>query len=184
LKASGDTFGEIQDMGVYLDDMVSAYWYDAAATTPIWRTANTSTELVPGLGFYIKMSAASTFPVLYLDSGLGLPSYDLSAGWNLVGSMFGIDRTGSNYAVAATGDTEGEGWLYPVNALDSIQANGSIIVSPSLPGQVATWATTVAHTGTNKMYVGEAYWVFMTADGTLAGLEVTPYYFTWVTAET
>ena len=63
-------------------------------------------------------------------------------------------------------------------ALDSLKAAASVVVSPSVPGQLLSWAE-VYGTGGEAMCVGEAYWVFMLADGTLAGFEVTPFYFTY-----
>jgi hypothetical protein len=178
LKTSADTFGEIEGIGTFLTttNLVSGYWYDAATST--WMSANATTQLVPGRGFYINMSAASKFPVLYFDGSLGTPpSYSLSAGWNLIGSMFGVDKvTITDFGVAATG--AGNGQKLVSTTLASLGASATNVISPSVPGQVAAWAV-LASDGSTYMQVGEAYWVFMSAGGTLAGFEVTPYYFTW-----
>ncbi len=178
LKTSADTFGEIEGIGTFLTttNLVSGYWYDAATST--WMSANTTTQLVPGRGFYINMSAASKFPILYFDGSLGTPpSYSLTAGWNFVGSMFGVDKvTTTDFGVAATG--AGNGQKLVSTTLASLGTAATNVISPSVPGQVAAWAV-LASDGSTYMQVGEAYWVFMSASGTLAGFEVTPYYFTW-----
>jgi hypothetical protein len=185
LKSEADTFGEIAGLGDFIipvgtngDNFIGGYWYDASV--PEWKGIDSSTTVEPGKGFYVLMSAESRFPVLYYDDILGLPAYDMYTGWNLAGSMFGIDRTGDAYGVAVIGDADNEDQKLIEDALDSIQANGSVVVSPSLPGQENVWSLTVSGDGATNMLVGEAYWVFMTASGTLAGFEVTPYYFTWV----
>lgn len=164
LKSTGDTFGEIEGMGTYLgDNFVGGYWYDAS--TGDWTLIGTTTTIEPGKGFYVNMSAASTFPVLLFDGLLSLPAYDMYAGWNLIGSMFGIDDT--SYGLDTT-ETK-----TPSEALVSIAGNASVIISPSVPGQLGPWAA-AATSSTDDMQVGEAYWVFMIADGTLAGWEVLP----------
>jgi len=171
LKTTGDTFGEIEDMGTYLDNLTIGYWYDASESDPLlrWKQVTDSTTLEPGKGFYVKMSDSSSFPVLLFDGLVSLPSYDLYAGWNLVGSMFGI---GDDFGVN-TADK-----MKPSVALDSIQTSGSVIISPSVPGQTEAWATTVADNEDELLCVGEAYWIFMEADGTLAGWEILPFSFT------
>jgi len=169
LKSTGNEFGEIEDMGTYLgDNFVGGYWYDAS--TSDWTLIGPTTTIEPGKGFYINMSATSTFPVLLFDGLLSLPAYDMYAGWNLIGSMFGIDTAG-DYGVDETAEKT------PLLALNSIQVSGSVIISPSVPGQEAAWAL-LASEPTINMQVSEAYWVFMIADGTLAGWEVLPYSFT------
>jgi parallel beta-helix repeat protein len=173
LKDSANTFGEIASLGSYIvstgdtANYLGGYYFDAATST--WAQIYSDTALVPGKGYYVRMSAVSTFPVLYYDGSLNLPSYDLLAGWNLVGSMFGIDHSTWDVQVEATKESN--------VALASLGASAAVIISPSVPGQTENWAT-VFGTG-ETMYVGEAYWVFMTASGTLAGFEVTPFNFTW-----
>jgi len=174
LKSTGNDFGEIEAMGTYLgDNFVGGYWYDAS--TGDWTLIGPTTTIEPGKGFYVNMSAASTFPVLLFDGLLSLPAYDMYAGWNLIGSMFGIDTDGdygvATLAVGGGGNDE----KTTTQALPSIAASASVIISPSVPGQTASWAAIL---GGDIMYVGEGYWVFMTADGTLAGWEVLPYSFT------
>jgi len=183
LKDSANTFGEIASLGSYIvstgatANYLGGYYFDAATST--WAQIYSDTAIVPGQGFYVKMSAVSTFPVLY-SGQIGLPSVSLPAGWNLVGSMFGIDKTvvGTqlvDYGITTYTDANTDSWKTVANALVSIAGGASVILSPSLPGQTAAWGTTI--TGADKMIVGEGYWVFMTAAGTLAGYEVTPMYF-------
>lgn len=187
LKGSANTFGEIQSLGTYLvssgdsQNYLGGYWYDASTST--WVSIDSNTELTPGKGFYINMKSASTFPVLYFDGSLSLPSVSLPSGWNLVGAMFGIDKTAGgdgsdDYGVAATTVTDGQ---KAVNvALNSISSNASVVVSPSVSGNADadTWSVLAVETGKN-MLVGKAYWVFMKSSATLAGFEVTPFFFTW-----
>jgi len=180
LYDAGDTFGELDAMGSFLGDYLTGYWYDADAsvTPPHWVLNTTGTSLVPGRGFYVKTSKAISVPVLYNGDMGPMPSYGMYAGWNLIGSMFGIDKAGSDadYGVEAIAD--GEDKMKMGIALSSVGASASVVVSPGLPGQEGTpWSEVYTSTiSANDMYVGEGYWVFMTADGTLAGFEVTPFY--------
>ncbi len=182
----GNTIAEIKAMGDFLTTANYAnliYEYDSV------NGFVTPTTLVPCRGYYIKMLAASSFPVFYSNS-LGLPSLALSAGWNLIGSAFGIDKaTEVTWAVANSdpnndgnlADADTEALKFVGAAMNSIKAQASVVVSPSAPGQLGVpWAVAYEATDTtNKMYTGEAYWVFMTASGTLAGFEITPFYFVW-----
>jgi len=174
LKGSANNLTEIAALGDFLtsENWETAYQYDPGSG---WVTP---TELVPGRGYYIKtLEAAVSFPVLY-SGQLGLPAFELAAGWNLVGSAFGIaetDRSG-DYGIAAPSHTT-DGRMLASVALDSIKASCSVIVSPTVPGQEDSWALTYTALNSGYMYVGEAYWVFMTAPNvTLAGFEVTPIY--------
>ena len=172
LKAGsgGKTFGDIQALGSFLDPWVIAWSFNAQ--TQLWELALTSTELVPGKGFYIKFSSATRFPILYNGVMGFLPEYPLYQGFNLIGSMFGVD---TDYGIAAVGVG-----TKPVDiALASVADVASVVISPALPGQVASWGTTVANPAPAKnMIVGEAYWLYVNASGrSLAGFEVTPLFF-------
>ncbi len=66
---------------------------------------------------------------------------------------------------------------------DNFSYGASLVVNPGVPGQLDPfWARTVqniynaAGADPAYMYTGEAYWVFMREDGTLAGFEMTPLY--------
>jgi len=75
------------------------------------------------------------------------------------------------------GNDDAESFKAVGTALASLGTNASVVISPSAPGQVAAWSTTIGGTAQN-MVVGEGYWVFMTNSATLAGFEVTPIY--WI----
>ncbi len=175
LKDSANTMSEIMDLGDFItnENVQIVYQYKAGSG---WENIGASaTELVPLRGYYIKILGTDTvdFPVLYSGT-LGLSTLNLSNGWNLIGSGFGIDKTG--YGIAATNDAE-DGQKDVATALYSIKDKCSVVVSPSTQGQVAAWGTTVIDIN-KDMIVGEAYWVFMTTPvPTLAGFEVTPIYY-------
>lgn len=183
LKDSANTLTEIEALGDFLTatNWEVAYQYNPELTPEYggWENIGTiETDLMPCRGYYIKILGIDdvNFPVLY-NGTLGLPAYDLVAGWNLVGSAFGIDRT-DGFGIATTSDTT-DGQKLVVDALDSIKAKCSVIVSPTMPSQTDPWVTTMtieADGGTTKMIVGEGYWVFMTDSATLAGFEITPIY--------
>jgi len=178
LKSSADTLNEIVDLGDYINasgtaqNYAGGYYYDAA--TGLWMPLIGTYEFQPGAAVYVNMLADASFPILY--SGVfSLPGVSLPAGWNLVGSAFGIDKeSGDDFGIAATSDTT-DGQKGVATALASLGANASVVISPSLPGQTLAWGT-VATDSSTKMIVGEGYWVFMTAPATLAGFEVTPIY--------
>ncbi len=241
LSDSADTLSEIAALGDFLvlsgadRNYDGGFYYDGT----LWQPIIASTyEFQPGAAVYIKMVDAADIPILF--SGVfSLPSVSLPAGWNLVGSMFGIEKTidewaastayslgnevvptilnGFRYVVttagtsggtepiswpttagntvvdggtltwtavygdvadygiaATTGDSDGK---KKVNvALASLGASASVVISPSMPGQTAVWATVAS--SDKKMFVGEGYWVFMVAPATYAGFEVTPIY--WI----
>ena len=66
-------------------------------------------------------------------------------------------------------------------ALDSIMSTSprglSTVISPSVPGQIQTWALTADDVKQKDLYTGEGYWVFMVNPGTLSGFEITPFHF-------
>lgn len=80
------------------------------------------------------------------------PTLALKQGWNLVGAS----GTGLK------------------NVLASVKGKYSTVVNPGL-GNNASWsAVTSESISTEVAAIGDAYWVFMTADGTLAGLMAPP----------
>jgi len=140
------------------------------------------------------MKEATRFPVLYSGSeSPGLPAFPLSAGWNLVGSAFGIDRVRfgpeeeGRWAVADPDDggfgADFEASKTVVDALDSLESEVprglSTVVSPSVPGQISSWSASENNLGGKRMYTGEGYWVYMVNPGTLSGFEITPFHFTF-----
>jgi len=176
LDDGADTLTDIVALGDFFvtsgtdQNYLGGYYYDAVNT--LWVPIPGTYEFAPCTAVYVKMKADASFPVLY--SGVfSLPSLSLPAGWNLIGSAFGIDKAAdADYGIAATGSTDGEKAVSI--ALASLGANASVVVSPSMPGQTAAWATVAIES--DLMQVGEGYWVFMTAPATYAGFEVTPIY--------
>ncbi len=186
LSDSADTLSDIAALGDFLvlsgtdRNYDGGYYYDAVNT--LWLPITGTYEFQPGAAVYIKMVAAADIPILF--SGVfSLPSMSLPAGWNLVGSAFGIDKdsnTGEgDYGIAQPTGTgtpdDAEAYKTVAVALASLGTDASVVISPSMPGQFAAWAVT---DGSENMIVGEGYWVFMTASATLAGFEVTPIY--WI----
>jgi hypothetical protein len=141
------------------------------------------------------MKQASKIPVIY-SGQLGLPSFDVVHGWNLIGAPWGIDRddmktTGEGrYAVAdpdngmvPPADKEAIKTVFvgAESIKDGLSGRGvAIIVSPSVPGQIQPYSIAMP-TGVwsilevkEKMYTGEGYWAYMVNPSTYAGFEVTP----------
>ena len=185
-KGSVATFGDVQALGTFLTPFVTAYYYDAQAG--LWVYVTNATTISCGQGFYVNMSQASKFPVLYNGVIGGLPSYSTYSGWNLVGSMFGVDKTapgdgdwGVATPLANAPATEAEDEKMEGDALGSLAGQASVVVSPALPNQIGgSWSEIYAGTGAGSlMYTGDAYWVFVNANGTLAGFEVTPFFFVY-----
>jgi hypothetical protein len=185
-----DSVGGVDELGDFLQDALAIYRYNPG--TGLYEGPPFDFEACRG--YVIKMDEPSRFPVLY-SSKLGLPSFDMDPGWNLVGSAFGIDRhiTGTDgitgtvvgqgrWAVADPDVPDEEARLEVDEALDSIKDQASTIISPSAPGQIDMWSSSYAAEAAadpgHYMYTGEAYWVFMTDSGTLAGREATPLYLT------
>lgn len=146
------------------------------------------------------------------DVSPGLPSVALQDGWNLIGAPWGIDRSTDSsmlggicdggicapyhssesdqgrWGVASPYDDDPEAFMLVREALESIkEGNGgtkgvAIIVSPSVPGQIDIYSSSVTTgfweiTNSKEMATGEGYWVFMVNPATYGGFEITPFYF-------
>jgi hypothetical protein len=189
LDDRADTILEISNLGWFLtpDNFVIAYQFNA--TSHLFEPINP--YLTPCRGYYIKVKEHTRFPVLYSGSeSPGLPSFALAPGWNLVGSAFGIDKKDNKivpdegrWAVANPDSfpRDPESFMSAEEALDSLMSISprglSTVISPSVPGQIKTWALTADELKKQDMYVGEGYWVFMVNPGTLSGFEITPFHF-------
>ncbi|KKN43833.1 hypothetical protein LCGC14_0699250 [marine sediment metagenome] len=97
LDSNFDTLDEIVTLGDFIvlsgasQNYLGGYYFDAAGGLG-WQPLTGTHQLKPGDAVYVKMGAAASFPMLY--SGVfSLPTVSLSAGWNLIGSAFGIDKT-------------------------------------------------------------------------------------------
>jgi hypothetical protein len=195
---------EIADLGKFITsenfiwilrwDAVSDKWVDVGAQKE---------TLEPGIGYYIKMTKESRFPVLYHDGpSPGLTAVPLESGWNLIGAPWGIDREDGccspndqgRWGVASPGNStadigDDEAFKQVTEALESIKEGDggtkgvAIIVSPSVPGQYEVWSASVTGgfwdpiKNDQDMVTGDAYWVFMVNPATYAGFEITPFYF-------
>jgi hypothetical protein len=189
LDDRADTILEISNLGKFLtpDNFIIAYQFNAVSRQfePI------SPNLIPCRGYYIKVKNGTRIPVLYSGSeSPGLPSHALVPGWNLVGSAFGIDKRDNKivpdegrWAVANPDSfpRDPEAAMSAEEALDSIMSTSprglSTVISPSVPGQIQTWALTADDVKQKDLYTGEGYWVFMVNPGTLSGFEITPFHF-------
>jgi hypothetical protein len=186
LNDQADTIGKIENLGSFLTGMVPAYQFNT--TSNLFEPIGMNTPLIPCRGYYIKVKEHTRFPVLYhgTDSP-GLPSFALAPGWNLVGSGFGIDKKDNKFVLdegrwaVAKPPMDPESRMSAEEALDSLVSVSprglSTVISPSVPGQIKSWALTADELKREDMYVGEGYWVFMVNPGTLSGFEITPFHF-------
>jgi hypothetical protein len=164
LVSTADSIDELIPSG-----MTIGYYYDSG-----WQQITTGYVLSPCDAVYVKMGAA-TDVLLKFDAGaFTTPSKALSAGWNLC-SMAALDSDGKyDKQVAAS--------VY--RTADNLPGY-SLVVSPSLnavqtdmyynPG--TSWSYSVDETtdaGTNTVYTGLGYWIYMQNAATFAGFEITP----------
>jgi hypothetical protein len=198
LADEGDTMMEIAGLGKFItaDNFIWILKWDATAKT--WVDVGAGNEIItPGVGYYIKMTDDSRFPVLYNDGpSPGLTAVPVESGWNLIGAPWGIDRLKDccaddegRWAVASPDAGDPEAFKPVWEALESIkEGNGgtkgvAIVVSPSVPGQINIFSASVTSGfwdpiyNNKEMATGEGYWVFMVNPSTYAGFEITPFYF-------
>jgi hypothetical protein len=165
LISTADSIDELIPSGMSI-----GYYYDGG-----WQLITSGYVLSPCNAVYVKMSAI-TYVLLKFDAGaFTTPSKDLAAGWNLI-SLAYLSSSGMNDAPA-------------VASVYSTPANlpgYSQVVSPSLndaqtdlygSASPSSWTYSRDQTtgaGTNKMYAGLGYWVYMQNAVTLAGFTLTP----------
>ena len=180
-----------------------AYQYNntTGSWDPIIESVIGQDEILAVHGYFIKMAEASRFPVIYGKTMMDLPYYDLKAsdgvpmgpdGWNLVGAAYGIDRENNQlgleettpndqgrFAVANPDDPyDPESNMPAYIAFESINKAASTIINPGVAGQFDPfWVGAYLNIGGRMTHVGEAYWVYMKADATLAGFEMAPLFF-------
>jgi hypothetical protein len=211
LSENADTIGEISLLGDFVTSGNTVVVYAWDAENDLWVDIGSSGDkLVPCQGYYIKMKSPSRFPVLYNNNpSPGLPSFALDDGWNLIGSPFGIDRSAADqdggcgngpcdpphnsetdqgrWGVASPDSDDPEAFMLVRESLESIKEGDggtkgvAIIVSPSVPGQLNVYSSSVTTgfweiTNSKEMATGEGYWVFMVNPATYAGFEITPFY--------
>lgn len=153
LDDEGDTWNELYDL-TDLDYSV-AYRFDSDNQTFVNLMTADEYAIKPGEGFFIKMDDVSSLPILYsTEENLVPPTRTLTAGWNLI-------------ALASLEDMKAGDALGSIATVADL-AGYSQVVSPV--GNVRSGA--VLANGT--LYVGEAYWVYMLGERTLAGFTITP----------
>jgi len=148
-----------------LADMIGAsnieviYLYDAASNS--WKqfsSMNADEQYgKPLVGYLVKMKASVTAQAAYQPVSATQavpPTLALKTGWNLVG---------------ASGDKLAD-------VLASVKGKYSTVVSPGLGNRQNDWSAVTSESiaADTSAAVGDAYWVYMTADGTLAGLIAPP----------
>ncbi|MDQ0287618.1 hypothetical protein J2Z49_002748 [Desulfofundulus luciae] len=146
------------------DKFEALYLYDAA--TQSWKLYSqmTSEEQYgkPLVGYVVKMKEAVLAQADYQKvtaTQAVPPTLALKQGWNLVGAS--PSETANKVA----------------DMLASVSGKFSTVVNPGLGNQAQWTAGTASSDLTATTYIvnnGDAYWVFMTADGTLAGLMAPP----------
>jgi hypothetical protein len=151
LDSSADTWSEIKTLASATANVSSAYaWNGITWVTP--------SDITPLNAIFVQLTPGSSIslPILYGTTLLPAATKTMHAaagsytGWELIGP-----------ASLTADDFDGV-------ALLSINTKYSQVINP-ITGAVLSGANTLA--------VGAGYWVFMTADGTLAGFSVTPFPF-------
>ena len=143
------------------DKFEALYLYDAAsgAWKPYSQMTSEEQYGKPLVGYLVKMKQPASALANYLRvSGTQAvpPTLALKQGWNLVGASPVTGADGLS------------------DMLSSVSGKFSTVINPGL-GNSATWSAATSSSVTGKtVSVGDAYWVFMTADGTLAGLMAPP----------
>ncbi len=149
LKLAGD--GGLQALGFNDSNFEIAWTYVNGGWSQV-----TTQALNPLQGYFVKTRQAVnlnyTFKRAARVEEAVPPTRDLSAGWNLVG--------------VGTNDTSKE----VSDILASVKGKYAVVVNPGM-GNVDGWTAVTADNDTQpKIGAGDAYWVYMTAPGTLAGL--------------
>ncbi|KYH31457.1 hypothetical protein [Neomoorella mulderi] len=151
LALAGD--GNLQSLGLNNNNFEIAWTY----VNGQWSQVTTQ-ALNPLQGYFVKAKTPVTLNYTFkrvADVREAVPpTRDLSAGWNLVG--MGTDNDSATVS----------------DVLASVKGKYAVVVNPGLGNRA--WlngsAETSDQTSSNKIGKGDAYWVYMTAPGTLAGL--------------
>jgi len=147
LDSSVDTWGEATALVTL--DYVTAYGWDGTT----WTSVSADTGLTPLDAIFVQLKTeAQSIPILYGTQLLVAPTKSMYA---TAGSYTGWELVGQANLSAQERDV----------TLASISGSYSQVIDP-ISGAV------IASDG--SMVVGAGYWVFMTADGVLAGFSVTP----------
>lgn len=159
LELAGD--GNLASLVGGADRFEVAYTYDPS--TPEKWVQVTSQKLEVMKGYFVKMKQAGT--ALYTFKKATSPTQampktaELKAGWNLLGVSV---QPGDTKTVA--------------DILANVKDKYSAVVNPGKSlGNKADWKAvtpTSASDAGSRVYAGDAYWVYMTEDGVVAGLAV------------
>jgi parallel beta-helix repeat protein len=164
LITTADAINELIPTG-----MTIGYYYDGG-----WQQITSGYVLNPCDAVYVKMSAA-TYVLLKFDaSAFSTPSKALAAGWNLVG-LASLSSSGMKDAPAVASVYSTGAGLPGYSQVISSSLNAA---QTDMYGNTGTsWTYSRDETtgaGTNYMYAGLGYWVYMQNAATLAGFEITP----------
>jgi hypothetical protein len=150
LDSSADTWSEIKTLAGATANVASAYAWNGIT----WATP---TDITPLNAIFVQLTPSSSIsvPILYGTTLAPAATRTVHAtagsytGWELI-SLAKLADQAQNTTLA------------------SIVSKYSQVINPISGLVIAT---------TDSMVVGAGYWVFMTADGTLAGFSVTPVTF-------
>ncbi|OIQ58731.1 hypothetical protein MOTE_17230 [Moorella thermoacetica] len=145
------------------DKFEAIYYFDTASNSYKLYSQMTPDQQYgqPMLGYMVKMKQAVMAQADYLRvpaTQAVPPTLALKQGWNLIGPSASEDA----YNLS--------------DMLASVYGKYSSVINPQGLGNQVTWqARTQTGIGnTDTVSNGDAYWVYMTADGTLAGLLTPP----------
>ena len=155
LDSSADTVGEllalVEESGL---SIVRAQRYDPVEGWVLLVMEDSLIEdyqINPGEGFFIQVKTKGSLPILCNTELLWPQTRELSQGWNLVGAP--------SY----------DGKLVE----DGLSSLGAATVVNSPGANPVSWSYPPASEG-KQLLPGRAYWVAMSADGTLMCFEGTP----------
>lgn len=147
-NTAGTVFGGVNKGGH------SIYLYDAG--TGLWQTLGNSSLVKPLDGIWIYSVGTTSVPLTYKNNPLETPpTKQLYAGWNAIGF--------SDTSAAAAKD-----------ALQSVVSQWTSAIGFNAASQ--SYETSIinggsgSHSDSNPMYPTKGYWLFMSADGTLASI--------------
>jgi len=151
-------------------DSETGEWY---VNTGNGSTSDPLCKLEPMNALYIKMNGANQARFWASPYRTGPYTLNLKAGWNLIGPS--IDLYADKFLYTDEGQESRNDAMYADELLNSIKGQYSQVISPSLANQSA-WSYVPNEQYYNAaplMEAGKAYWIYMNADGQLAGFSYT-----------
>lgn len=132
----------------------SIYLYNAG--TGLWQSLSNSSPVLPLDGIWIYSSGTKSVPLTYKNDPLATPpTKQLSAGWNAIG----FSDTSTAAAKDDLQSVVGE-WTSTIGFNAASQSYETSIINGG----------SGSHSDSNPMYPTKGYWLFMSADGTLASI--------------